>query len=247
MREIRIYHNEPLHDQSTVKLSDDAFHHLVRVLRKGGGEKIVLFDGSNHIFYAELVEVTKKFANAQITAMQKDDRESPLKIHLGQVISKGEKMEWTIQKAVELGVSEFTPLISSRCNVKLSDERMDKKIAQWQKIAISAAEQCGRNVIMNICEPQTLNQWCSEPTQAIKLNLHPRATQGLSAIGEKSEVLQKSIRLLIGSEGGLSKEEIAMTGEYGFIEARLGSRVLRTETAGLATIAILQSHYGDLN
>ena len=152
-------------------------------------------------------------------------------------------MEFTIQKSVELGVNVITPLWSERCGVKLDGDRMDKKIQQWQKIAIAACEQCGRNKIPEIRPLMKLQQWCAEQDGALKLNLHPRATHSIRTL---PMIPTAGVRLLIGSEGGLSAQEIAQTEQQGFVEVLLGKRVLRTETAAMAAITALQVCFGDL-
>lgn len=152
-------------------------------------------------------------------------------------------MEFTIQKSVELGVKVITPLWSERCGVKLNDERQDKKLQQWQKIAIAACEQCGRNEIPEIRPIMKLTDWCKEQDDMLKLNLHPRAKYTIRQLPNMSAA---GVRLLIGSEGGLSPEEIAMTEKEGFTEVLLGKRVLRTETASLAAITALQVCFGDI-
>ena len=207
------------------------------------GDQLELFDGSNHIYQAVITAVAKKSVEVDILSRQFDDRESPLAIHLGQVISRGERMEFTIQKSVELGVNVITPLWSERCGVKLDGERMDKKIQQWQKIAIAACEQCGRNKIPEIRPLMKLQQWCAEPNDALKLNLHPRARYSIRTL---PEIPAAGVRLLIGSEGGLSPQEIAQTEQQGFVDVLLGKRVLRTETAAMAAITALQVCFGDL-
>lgn len=224
-------------------LSEDAANHVGRVLRMQVGEPIVLFDGSNHIFNATLQAVEKRQIIAKIDSSELDDRESNLNIHLGQVISRGDRMEFTIQKSVELGVKTITPLWSERCGVKLNDERQDKKLQQWQKIAIAACEQCGRNEIPEIRPIMKLTDWCKEQDDMLKLNLHPRAKY---TIRQLPNVPEAGVRLLIGSEGGLSVEEITMTESEGFTEVLLGKRVLRTETASLAAITALQVCFGDI-
>ncbi|MCT8557495.1 16S rRNA (uracil(1498)-N(3))-methyltransferase [Glaesserella parasuis] len=244
MRIPRIYHPEALAGKSHCILSEDAFNHVGRVLRMGEGAELVLFDGSNHIFNAIIDNVSKKQISVKIQNSQLDDRESPLPIHLGQVISRGDRMEFTIQKSVELGVTTITPLWSERCGVKLDGERQDKKIQQWQKIAISACEQCGRNIIPEIRPIMKLTDWCKEQDGMLKLNLHPRAKYSLKSL---PNIPKEGVRLLIGSEGGLSPEEIAMTEAENFTEVLLGKRILRTETASLATITALQMLYGDLS
>lgn len=243
MRIPRIYHPEPLTDATVCRLSDEAANHVGRVLRMQAGDRLELFDGSNHIYSATIIRADKKTVEAEIQARCLDDRESPLSIHLGQVISRGEKMEFTIQKSVELGVNIITPLWSERCGVKLDDERMAKKIRQWQKIAIAACEQCGRNVIPQIRPMMKLQDWCAEQDGSLKLNLHPRAKCSIRTL---PAIPEAGVRLLIGAEGGLSAQEIAQTEQQGFTEVLLGKRILRTETAALTAISALQVCFGDL-
>lgn len=243
MRIPRIYHPESLEYQTQCQLSEDAANHVGRVLRMVEGEQLELFDGSNHIYPAIITESNKKSVKVNILGRELSDKESNLKIHLGQVISRGERMEFTIQKSVELGVNVITPLWSERCGVKLDGERMDKKIQQWQKIVIAACEQCGRNVVPEIRPLMKLQDWCAEDDGAIKLNLHPRAQHSIKTL---PMIPKDGVRLLIGSEGGLSEQEIEQTQQKGFTEILLGKRVLRTETASLAAISALQIYFGDL-
>ena len=243
MRIPRIYHPESLEYQMQCQLSEDAANHVGRVLRMVEGEQLELFDGSNHIYPAIITESNKKSVKVNILGRELSDKESNLKIHLGQVISRGERMEFTIQKSVELGVNVITPLWSERCGVKLDGERMDKKIQQWQKIVIAACEQCGRNVVPEIRHLMKLQDWCAEDDGAIKLNLHPRAQHSIKTL---PMIPKDGVRLLIGSEGGLSEQEIVQTQQKGFTEILLGKRVLRTETASLAAISALQIYFGDL-
>lgn len=242
MRKPRIYHPEPLTVGQQVALSDDAANHVGRVLRMGAGQALQLFDGSNQLFEAEILRADKKSVVVNLLSGETDDRESPLHIHLGQVMSRGEKMEFTIQKSIELGVSLITPLFSERCGVKLDPERLNKKIQQWQKIAIAACEQCGRNRIPEIRPAMDLEAWCAEPDTGLKLNLHPRASASINTLPLPVE----RVRLLIGPEGGLTANEIAMTAEYQFTDILLGPRVLRTETTALTAITALQVRFGDL-
>ncbi|MFZ7277680.1 16S rRNA (uracil(1498)-N(3))-methyltransferase [Avibacterium endocarditidis] len=243
MRVPRIYHPVSLLGQTQCELTEEAANHVGRVLRMQVGERLELFDGSNHIYPSVITQVSKKAVDVEILDRQFDDRESPLHIHLGQVMSRGEKMEFTIQKSVELGVKVITPLWSERCGVKLDAERMAKKIQQWQKIAISACEQCGRNVIPEIRPMMKLEEWCAEQDGMLKLNLHPRAKYSIRTL---PTMPPEGVRLLIGSEGGLSPQEITQTEQQGFTEVLLGKRVLRTETAALSAITALQVCFGDL-
>ncbi|KUI96648.1 16S rRNA (uracil(1498)-N(3))-methyltransferase [Vibrio sp. MEBiC08052] len=242
MRMPRIYHPEKISPARPVTLSEDAAGHVGRVLRMQTGQEILLFDGDGSEYPAVLTEVSKKTVTAQVREAVIRNNESPLHLHLGQVISRGDKMEFTIQKSVELGVNTITPLLSERCGVKLDQKRFEKKLQQWQKVVIAACEQCGRNTIPEIRPIMSLAEWCSEATEALKLNLHPRASYSINTLPTPD----KGIRLLIGPEGGLSAEEIQMTKHHQFEEILLGPRVLRTETAALTAITALQVRFGDL-
>ncbi|WP_038173653.1 16S rRNA (uracil(1498)-N(3))-methyltransferase [Vibrio pacinii] len=242
MRIPRIYHPQILSQLGKVMLSDDAAGHIGRALRMKEGQQVLLFDGSGAEFPAVISEVSKKSLEVELTERIERSSESPLDLHLGQVVSRGDKMEFTIQKSVELGVNTITPLISERCGVKLDPKRFEKKLIQWQKIAISACEQCGRNTVPVIRPIMPLEEWCSETFDGLKLNLHPRAKYSINTLPTPVE----KVRLLIGPEGGLSSEEIDMTQDYQFEETLLGPRVLRTETAALTAITALQVRFGDL-
>ena len=242
MRVPRIYEPGPLSSHALLDLSEDGANHIGRVLRMQAGQELVLFDGRGGQYPATIQAVGKKQVQVQLAELDPVEVESPLAIHFGQVISRGDKMEFTIQKSVELGVTVITPLFSERCGVKLGGERLDKKLEQWQKIAISACEQCGRNRIPEIRPAMELAAWLAEPTAELKLNLHPRAPYSINTLPKPSH----GIRLLIGPEGGLSAAEIELAREQGFADMLLGPRVLRTETAGLTAITALQCRFGDL-
>ena len=230
----------PLAAGSDVALSDDVAHHLVRVLRSEAGTRFVLFNGEGGYFDAELVEAGKRNAVARLLAFHHDDRESPLFTHLGQVMSKGDRMDYAIQKATELGVGAITPLTSERCELRLrGEERADKKLEHWRRVAISACEQCGRNVVPVIHEPQSLADWTRSVQADLKLVLAP-AVAGALTRGKVA-----SAALLVGPEGGLAEAEIAAVQAQGFAPWQLGPRVLRTETAPVAALAVLQAAFGD--
>ncbi len=242
MRTVRIYEGEAnLTPGTAFKLSEDGFGHLCRVLRFKEGDVFVVFDGKGHEYNAKLLDV-KKQALALCGEAICRNNESPLEIELGQVISRGDKMEFTIQKAVELGISKITPLYSSRCGVKLDEKRQERKIQQWQKIANSACEQCYRNVVPTVNQVMDLNAWCeSGESASLNLTLDPKAKIKIKDLNIKGK-----IRLLIGPEGGLSDDEIAKSKDAGFIGVTLGPRILRTETAALAALCVLGAHFGDL-
>lgn len=242
MRVPRIYQPQPLALNLQLDLDDDGAAHIGKVLRMGNGEHIRLFNGDGNDYLAEIVDAGKKSVTVKVISCEANSSESPLNLHLGQVISRGDRMEFTIQKSVELGVNTITPLFSDRCGVKLSGERLEKKIQQWQKIVISACEQSGRSHVPIVRPAMELQAWCAEQTSALKLNLHPRASHGINGLDSS----HTRIRLLIGPEGGLSEQEIAMTETYQFTDVLLGPRVLRTETASLTAITALQLRLGDL-
>jgi 16S rRNA (uracil1498-N3)-methyltransferase len=241
MRNPRFYDPQPLTISTDVNLGDDAVQHI-RVLRLKTGNDITLFNGLGGQYNATLLDVQKRSCTVHINTFEQTNNESPLHLHLGQVISRGDRMEFVIQKAVELGVNEITPLISERCGVKINHERMLKKQQQWQKIAIAACEQSGRNIIPTIHSTTQLTTWCEVADNATKLTLHPRAKLSINTLPDKIQ----SIRLLIGPEGGLTDEEITLTETLQFTETLLGPRVLRTETAALTAITALQCRFGDL-
>ncbi|AVT46986.1 16S rRNA (uracil(1498)-N(3))-methyltransferase [Shewanella baltica] len=242
MRVPRIYQPQPLAINQQLNLDEDGAAHIGKVLRMGNGEHISLFNGDGHDYLAKIVDAGKKHVTVKLLSCEANLSESPLNLHLGQVISRGDRMEFTIQKSVELGVNTITPLFSDRCGVKLNGERLEKKIQQWQKIVVSACEQSGRSQVPVVRPAMDLHDWCSEPTSALKLNLHPRAAHGINGL----DLAHTRVRLLIGPEGGLSAEEIAMTETYQFTDVLLGPRVLRTETASLTAITALQLRFGDL-
>jgi 16S rRNA (uracil1498-N3)-methyltransferase len=235
----RIYQNTPI-DQ-TVQLDAQAMQHVVKVLRLTTGDPIILFNGDNHEYFGELEIRDKRTALVHINNKIFHDRESPLKIHLAQGIARGEKMDFIIQKAVELGVHEITPLFTERCNVKLDADRMTKRIAHWQLVAISAAEQCGRNQITNINMPCEIAHFVETTLSAQKFILSHRAQQDLKSIAKST-----SCTLLVGPEGGFAPHELHRAETQDFTPIVLGPRILRTETAALVAVSLLQAQLGDL-
>ncbi|MGV6806848.1 MAG: 16S rRNA (uracil(1498)-N(3))-methyltransferase [bacterium] len=242
MRLTRIYTNQALSENSEMSLDQAATRHLINVLRLPNGAALTVFNGHGGEYSATLSGVDGKRAHIRIEAFDPVDRESPLSVHLGIGISRGERMDWVIQKATELGVSRITPLFTERTEVKLKPDREDKKLSHWRQISISACEQCGRNRIPVIDPPQKLANWLSVEAD-LKLVLHHRSEKSIS---ELQPLKPTSVCLLIGSEGGLSADEIAAATDSDFMPLTLGPRIMRTETAPLATISILQSIWGDM-
>lgn len=248
----RIYQNQSLTIGSTVTLTDDAFGHTVRVLRLKDGDALTVFNGklfndSLGEYQAELTCVNKKQAQIIIKSFSEKNVESPLNIHLGQGVSRGDRMDFTLQKSVELGVNTITPLFTERCGVKLTGERLQKKIDQWQKIVIAACEQSGRCTVPTVMPAIFLDEWLAQESVALKLNLHPKAQYSIMNLPENNQVDSKQrVRLLIGPEGGLNDNEIKKANEASFVDVLLGPRVLRTETAALTAITALQCRFGDI-
>jgi 16S rRNA (uracil1498-N3)-methyltransferase len=257
MRIPRFYLPAPLAVGATVPLGDSAFSHAVRVLRLKPGAALILFDGAGGAFAATLMEVGKREARARLTEVVPGAVESPLRVTLAQGISRGDRMDYTLQKAVELGVAAIQPLFTEHGGVDLGGERLARKIQHWRGIVIGACEQCGRNRLPELREPVSLTEWLrwqaeTDPSGAtrhpplkggrdLRLLLDPLAEQGLRGL----EQPEGMIALLIGSEGGLSPAEIAQARQAGFTGVRLGPRILRTETAGVAALAAVQALWGD--
>lgn len=242
MRIPRIHHPGPLASGTVVVLSDSAANHLTRVLRLPPGAMLTLFNGEGGEYGAMLQEVGKRRVTVEIGEFHAHETESPLAITLAQGIAKGERMDYAIQKATELGVVQLVPLITERCNVRLSDERWEKKLQHWQAVAVSACEQCGRNRIPAIDQPLTLSAWLAQDRNELRLTLDPQAVGGIATITERPG----QVSLLVGPEGGLSETELSAAQRSGYQGIRLGPRVLRTETAGIAALAVLQARWGDL-
>ncbi len=242
LRNVRIYQPGHYEKDYTVELSAIASQHVGVVLRMQPGEQLTLFCGDNREFSATITTIHKKKVAVLINAITESNRESPRELHLAQAISKGERMEFVIQKAVELGVSTITPLLTTRCVVRLDNERLAKKHAQWQAIAIGACEQSGRNQLPIIHQACPLDIYLRQCQAATKLVLHPNG-----ATSWRDQTFGKGdIALLIGPEGGLSQNEVDLAQTFQFNPLCLGPRILRTETAAIAALSILQAIAGDL-
>ncbi|HSW13675.1 MAG TPA: 16S rRNA (uracil(1498)-N(3))-methyltransferase [Solimonas sp.] len=240
----RIHLPPPLQAGTELPLPEEAFRHLVQVLRLREGETFIAFCGDGAEYEATLTQVAKRSAMLKLGERREPDRESPLRLTLAQCVSKGERMEFTLQKAVELGVNRILPLLSARSVVKLDGERWEKKLEHWRGIVVSACEQSGRTHIPELAAVQPLERWlpaCDE--SGLRLTLDPLAAHGIGGLPAVTD----SATLLIGPEGGLSEVELRTATVAGFTGVRIGPRILRTETAGLAMLAALQSRYGDWN
>ncbi len=238
----RFHTTQPLLPDQTLLLEDASSHHLLRVLRLHIGDTLMLFNGDGYEYRAVLDAVEARQARVRIRTREQVQRESQLHIELGQGISRGERMDFVLQKSVELGVAAITPLWTRRTQVQLKAARMERKLQHWNGVVRSACEQSGRLQLPQLCRPEQLETWCSENTRnELRLVLDPTAESGLDELRSA-----RSVRLLIGPEGGLDDSEIRVAEKAGFQRIRLGPRVLRTETAALAALAAMQVLWGDL-
>lgn len=241
MRIPRIYQDQPL-SLTPVTLTGDAVQHVARVLRMQAGQQLKLFNGDGYDYLAAITEIDKRQVEVEISEQIALHNESTLAVHLGQGISRGDRMDFVLQKSVELGVASITPLFTERCGVKLSGERLQKKQQQWQKIVIAACEQSGRAVIPTVHTPVDVRAWFEQSGAAVRLTLDPYAPKALNAL----PISEREVQLFIGPEGGLTEAEVALAEQHDFLPVRLGPRVLRTETAALTALTVLQYEFGDL-
>ncbi|MEJ1296122.1 MAG: 16S rRNA (uracil(1498)-N(3))-methyltransferase [Candidatus Sedimenticola sp. (ex Thyasira tokunagai)] len=243
MRQPRVYTEHHLSVNSEVALEKGPSRHLIQVLRLKRGGEVTLFNGDGHNYPARLIEVDRRTAVAEIIRQEVAEAAPALKIALGIGISKGERMDFAIQKAVELGVGIITPLTTERCVIRLSPERMEKRLTHWRNILISACEQSGRCRLPKLAQTETLEGWLKQHTSESGIFLDHRSKKNLSELPTPSA--DDVIQLLVGPEGGLTATERERAEEYGFNGVHLGPRILRTETAPLAAIAAMQVLWGD--
>ena len=241
MRRIRLYVDIALAAGQSITLSEATANHAVRVLRLRESDAVTLFNGDG-FDYAGTISLGKRDARVHLNSVDVVTNESPLAITLVQAIARGEKMDLILQKATELGVVKIVPVISDRTEVKLDEDRADKRILHWQRVLEAACEQCGRAQIPEVESPSTLERAARLFANAndTKLVLHPDGGRPLSQVD-----CGDAATIAIGPEGGFSERDLALFDQAGFVRITLGPRVLRTETAGLAAIAALQTRFGD--
>lgn len=244
MRLTRVFVDLPLAPGARVVLPESAGAHLVRVLRLREGEACVLFNGDGHDYDATLLSAGKRGVEAEVHDARIVDNESPLRLVLLQGIARGEKMDLILQKATELGVAAIMPVFADRTEVRLDGDRLEKRVAHWRSVVASACEQSGRARIPELLAPRGLSEAAAViDADALKLTLDPLGEHRFDTL---SQVNAAGIVVGIGPEGGWSEKDRAILRGAGFTGLRLGPRVLRTETAGLAAIAALQAKFGDL-
>ncbi|MFC4729608.1 16S rRNA (uracil(1498)-N(3))-methyltransferase [Coralloluteibacterium thermophilus] len=242
MRLTRSHVDVPLAVGAQVRLDADTSAHLLRVLRLQPGQPCVLFNGDGQDYTARLVDAERRGAGVEVIAVAPAAPESPLRIVLAQALARGEKMDLILQKATELGVAAVVPVVSERTEVKLGAERLDKRMAHWRGVIASACEQSGRARLPHLAEPRPLAAFAADAPAGLRLALDPDGATSLAAL----DATPTDVVLAIGPEGGFSERDLATLGAAGFAGLRMGPRILRTETAGLAAIAALQALRGDL-
>jgi 16S rRNA (uracil1498-N3)-methyltransferase len=240
--EPRVYADMDLAVGNVVELPEEAYRHLVIVLRRIPGDAVTLFNGRGGEYACVVESVAKRHLMVRINELREVSRESPLQITLAQAVSKGERMDYTVQKAVELGVTSIQPVVTDHVVVRLDAERWARKQEHWQGVAVAAAEQSGRTMVPRVAPVLDLRDWMpASPADALRLVLAPAAAPASLKRGAGQPVV-----LLVGPEGGLSEVELKLADLAGFISLSLGARVLRTETAGVVALSVLQSKWGDL-
>ena len=239
----RFYCPQPLLPGSVVDLPEAVAHHL-HVVRQQSGDELVLFNGEGGQARARLAEIGKRRASAEVVALEAVDVELPFRVTLAQGLPEGSKMDWIVEKAVELGAAGVIPLAAARSVVKLSGDRADKRLAHWQAVVVSASEQCGRNRLADVAPVQDVNRWLSAPSAGTRILLSPRADASLAQWVRATP--PQDVTLLVGPEGGFTDQEEDAARAAGALALSMGPRVLRTETAGLAALAILAAGWGGI-
>ena len=241
MRMPRFYTETLSSSESEFVLPDDVHRHAIQVLRLKPGANIRLFNGGGMEYEAELTLVEKRHSRVRLGNAIETQKESPLGITLLQGVSRGERMDFAIQKAVELGVKKIVPVITERCNVQLNGDRADKRFHHWRGVIISACEQSGRSFLPELTPVQTLADALSDYQDELNLVLDPLAETRFTELSKP-----QSLTMLIGPEGGLADSEVAMAKDTDYQAVQFGPRILRTETAAVAALAVSQTLWGDL-
>ncbi|MGE4349268.1 MAG: 16S rRNA (uracil(1498)-N(3))-methyltransferase [Candidatus Berkiella sp.] len=236
----RIYYPTSLSKNQTLSLDSEASHYVSKVLRLKENDQIFLFNGEGGEYLAQIKHL-KKTIMVQLIDYQLINRESSLQIHLGHGLARADKMDWVIQKTSELGVTTITPLETQRSIIKLENDRKEKRQTHWERIAISACEQSGRTSIPLVHQPQPVKTWALQSFEGISVFFDPKSTTSIKSLKPHSH-----FRIAVGPESGWSDDEIQCLKNHGFIALSLGPRILRTETASVTAVSLLQGIFGDL-
>jgi len=242
----RFYHSKTININEIIVLDDFATHHALKVLRLKKGDELILFNGDGYDFQGQIINIAKKRVEVMINSRRIVANESNLKVTLLQALISNEKMDLIIQKTTELGISEIQPIVCQRGIVKIKNDKIEKRLLHWKQVSIGACEQCGRAKIPVINKPENITKYLEKiimSDKSLKIILSPTAIKSLNEI---SYSIDQNIKVLIGPEGGFSKKELELATKKNFLPIKIGPRILRTETAPLSIMSILQYKYGDI-
>ena len=242
----RFYHSKTININEIIFLDDFATHHALKVLRLKKGDELILFNGDGYDFQGQIINIAKKRVEVMINSRRIVANESNLKVTLLQALISNEKMDLIIQKTTELGISEIQPIVCQRGIVKIKNDKIEKRLLHWKQVSIGACEQCGRAKIPVINKPENITKYLEKiimSDKSLKIILSPTAIKSLNEI---SYSIDQNIKVLIGPEGGFSKKELELATKKNFLPVKIGPRILRTETAPISIMSILQYEYGDI-
>jgi 16S rRNA (uracil1498-N3)-methyltransferase len=242
----RFYHSKPININETIVMDDFAAHHALKVMRLKTNDKLILFNGDGSDYTGQVIRISKREVEVSIKSKKNIKNESNLKVILLQALTSSEKMDLIIQKTTELGVSEIHPIICERSIVKIKNEKIEKKLSHWRQVSIAACEQCGRAKIPTIHKPENIIKYLDKVMKSdkdTKIILSPEATKSLDNVIPN---MKQDIKVLIGPEGDFTKQELDLSIQNGFSPIKIGPRILRTETAPISILSILQYKYGDI-
>ncbi len=245
MQRHRFYAAPSSFTETTVRLDADEAHHLTRVLRLGSGAQVFVFDGEGVEHECEVARVAKHEVDLNLLRRLDDVVESPLQLTLAQAQIKGDKFDWVIQKATELGATRIVPLVTEHSDIKRAEERAGQRLQRWRRISLEALKQCGRRRLVDICEPAPFDEFCGSAARGACLIFSERGGGGLAEVTAKLREFNQ-LSLCVASEGGWSERELRKAASCGFTPVSLGSRILRTETAAIVAVSLAQHLFGDL-
>src|SRR5215475_3958007 len=245
MQRHRFYAAPSSFTETSVRLDADEARHLARVLRLGSGARVFVFDGDGAEHECEVARVAKHEVDLNLLRRLDDVVESPLQLTLAQALIKGDKFDWVIQKATELGATRIVPLVTEHSDIKRADERAGQRLQRWRRISLEALKQCGRRRLVEICESAPFDEFCGSAARGACLIFSERGGGSLAEVSAKLREFNQ-LSLCVASEGGWSERELLKAASCGFTPVRLGSRILRTETAAIVAVSLAQHLFGDL-
>ena len=245
MQRYRFYAPPLSFTEASVRLDADEAHHLTRVLRLGSGARVFVFDGEGGEYECEVARVAKHEVELNLLRRLDDAVESPLQLTLAQALIKGDKFDWVIQKATELGVTRIIPLVTDHSDLKRAEERAGQRLQRWRRISLEALKQCGRRRLVEICEPAPFDDFCGSTTGGERLIFSEYGGESLAEVSAKLRGVNQ-LNICVASEGGWSEPELRKAASCGFTPVSLGIRTLRTETAAIVAVALAQHIFGDM-